>query len=188
MNAEAPKTPPARKPVRLWPGLVAAALLVLFKLAVPVLGPGSPPFALLGGLVGGAVIFLWWVFFSRAPWSERLGSVVLIAAALFATSRLVHESIGNAGGGLMLPVVALPVVGLVLVAWAAAARRLADGPRRATLAASILVACGGWALLRTGGVTGKGDADLHWRWTTTPEERLLAQAADEPSAPPAPEA
>ena len=33
-------------------------------------------------------------------------------------------------------------------------------------------------------MTGDGDSDLHWRWTQTPEERLLAQAGDEPAAPP----
>jgi len=36
--------------------------------------------------------------------------------------------------------------------------------------------------VRTGGITGDADPDLHWRWTRTPEERLLAQAGDEPSA------
>ncbi len=37
----------------------------------------------------------------------------------------------------------------------------------------------------------KGDGmQLHWRWTQTPEEKLLAQAADEPDpvAPPAADA
>src|SRR5205085_2180865 len=40
------------------------------------------------------------------------------------------------------------------------------------------------ALLRTGGITGDGASDLHWRWAPTPEERLLAQAGDEPATPP----
>ena len=43
-------------------------------------------------------IVVWWLFFSRAPWSERLGAVILMAVALFATSRLVHASIA---GGMM---------------------------------------------------------------------------------------
>ena len=41
-------------------------------------------------------------------------------------------------------------------------------------------------LVRTGGITGDGESDLHWRWTPTPEERLLAQASDEPHAAVAP--
>jgi outer membrane protein assembly factor BamB len=37
-------------------------------------------------------------------------------------------------------------------------------------------------LVRTGGITGDADSDLHWRWTPTPEERLLAESAPEPPA------
>jgi outer membrane protein assembly factor BamB len=40
-----------------------------------------------------------------------------------------------------------------------------------------------FTLIRTGGLTGDADSDLHWRWTKTPEEQLLAQAGDEPSTP-----
>jgi outer membrane protein assembly factor BamB len=39
-----------------------------------------------------------------------------------------------------------------------------------------------FTLLRTGGITGNAESDLHWRWTQTPEERLLAQADDEHAA------
>ena len=56
------------------------------------------PIAMMGAVVGGLLILLWWLFFSRAPWSERLGVTVLMIVALFATSRLVHESI--AGGAM----------------------------------------------------------------------------------------
>ena len=35
-------------------------------------------------------------------------------------------------------------------------------------------------LVRTGGITATGKSDFHWRWTKTPEERLLAQGGDEP--------
>jgi hypothetical protein len=54
------------------------------------------------------------------------------------------------------------------------------------LAATIVFACGAWALLRTDGILGAGGAQFAWRWTPTAEERLLAQAGDEPVAlPPA---
>ncbi len=51
-----------------------------------------------------------------------------------------------------------------------------------TMVATILLACGVWTLVRTGGITGDVDSDFAWRWTETPEERLLAQAGDEPMA------
>ncbi len=177
------------KPLRLWPGVAAVALQWLVRFVVPVIFPDAGMIAILGGLAGGVAVLVWWLFFSRAPWSERLGAVVLMTVALFATLRLVHESIANGMMGMMLFIYAIPIVSLALVAWAVASRRLGSGPRRAWMVASILLACGVMTLLRTNGLTGDGYSDLRWRWTETPEERLLAQASDEPVAPtPAPAA
>jgi outer membrane protein assembly factor BamB len=50
------------------------------------------------------------------------------------------------------------------------------------MVAAILLACGAFTLVRTGGISGEGHSDLHWRWTPTPEEQLLAQAGGEPAA------
>jgi outer membrane protein assembly factor BamB len=171
--------PASRKPLRLWPGVLAAVLLVLFKLVVPIIGPGAPPIAMLGGLVGGLVIVLWWVFFSRAPWSERLGAVAVMIAALPATTPFLHPSIAEASLGPLFYILAVPIVSLALVVWAAASRRLSSGPRRVAMVVTILLACGVFTLLRTSGVTGDGAWGLHWRWTRTVEERLLSQAGDE---------
>jgi outer membrane protein assembly factor BamB len=41
---------------------------------------------------------------------------------------------------------------------------------------------GGWALVRTNGIRGEGVSDLAWRWTPTPEDRLV-HASDMPAAP-----
>jgi hypothetical protein len=114
----------------------------------------------LGGLLGALGIGLWWLFFSRAPWTERLGAIALMIVALFATSRLVHQSIANGMMGMMLPVYAIPVLGLALVAWASAGRRLSSGPRRASMVAAILLPCGVFTLLRPGGWT------VEERWTS----------------------
>jgi outer membrane protein assembly factor BamB len=129
---------------------------------------------------------VWWLFFSRAPWVERVGALVLMVVAIIATKRFVHESIAGGGMGMLLYVYAIPVVSLALVVWAVASRRLSlsRGLRRASLVVAILLACGVFTLLRTGGIDGEGDSDFHWRWTPTPEQRLLAQAGNEPLAPP----
>lgn len=188
-NTIAQTEPTASKPLRLWPGAAAVALQWLVLLVVPVVMPHEGGTAILGGVVGGLVVLLWWLFFSRAPWSERVGAIVLMVAAVIATKRIVHPSIANAGMGNMMFIFSVPLSSLALVASAAASRRLASGARRASMAAAILLACGVMALVRTAGVTGGAVVDLHWRWTPTPEERLLAQASDEPVAPsPAPPA
>ena len=184
-----PDQPIPQKTLRLWPGVVAAVLLLLVRFVVPLVVPDAMIYGVIGGLVGALAIVVWWLFFSRAPWAERLGAVALMIVALLATSRVVHASIANGMMGMMLPVFATPLLCVALVAAAAASRRLSNGPRRASVAAAILLACGVMTLVRTGGVTGGGASDLHWRWTPTPEERLLAQGDDAPAeTPTAPEA
>ena len=81
---------------------------------------------------------------------------------------------------MLFPILTIPVLSLVFVVWAVATRRLDDRTRRATMVAAIVLGCGVSTLVRTGGFTGNFDNDLAWRWTTTPEERLLAQASEEP--------
>jgi len=184
--------PIRRKPLRLWPGLVAAALLLLFRFVIPAVAPNATiagmPTMIIGvfsGLVGGLAIIGWWVFFSRAPWSERLAVVVFMIVALFATSRFIHISIRTGAMGFLFPVLAIPVLTLAFVAAVFATRRLSDRARRAVIAATIVFACGGWLLVRTGGFTADFDHDFAWRWTKTPEERLLALGSDEPVVSPA---
>src|SRR3989454_4718184 len=174
---------PARKPLRLWPGVVITILLCLVRFVVPVVVPDATLVGVLAVPIGVLAIVLWWVFFSRAPWSERLGAVGLMVAALFATSRIIDKSIATGAQGMLFPILAIPVVSLALVVWAVATHRLSDGPRRVTMVATIMLASGGWELVRTGGFTASSFRnDLHWRWTKTPEERLLAKAGNEPGA------
>jgi outer membrane protein assembly factor BamB len=182
-NAQTNELTP-RKPLRLWPGVVAAVLMCVIRFVVPIALPEAGGYGVIGSAFGALAIVVWWVCFSRAPWSERLGAVILMIVALFVTSRLVHESIAGAGMGMLLYIMAFPVQTLALVAWAVASRHLSGGPRRASMVATIVLASGIFALVRTGGITNDLiGSDFHWRWTPTPEDRLLAHAADEPATP-----
>jgi hypothetical protein len=168
-----------RKPLRLWPGVVAVVLLWLARFGVKAVVPGFTGFqlAMMWGLGAALAVVLWWAFFSRAPWSERLGAIVLMIVGLVGTWHIRHESMGP----LWLVGYAVPGLCLALVAGAAATRRLPDGPRRATMAAIILLACGVWALVRTEGISGDHVAEFGWRFAKSPEERLLAQVGPEPA-------
>ena len=53
------------KPLRLWPGVVLAILMVLVRFVVLALMPMALGIGILGGIVGGLAIFIWWVFFSQ---------------------------------------------------------------------------------------------------------------------------
>src|SRR5260370_10480524 len=140
--------PAKRKPLRLWPGVVLVALQWLAGFVLPFVVPEAMLYGMLGGILGGGLaVVLWWLFFSRARWSERVGGLVLMTIALVATSHVVHESIRNAAIGTMLPMFAIPVLSLALVCWAVASRRFSSGPRRASLVAAILSACCAFTLL-----------------------------------------
>jgi outer membrane protein assembly factor BamB len=173
----------SRKPLRLWPGVATVVpqwlALIVFTLFVP----GGLLYGIIAGLVGGLLVAAWWLFFSRAPWPERVGALLLMPVAVIVTLPLVHPTIANAGMGRLLPIFSIPVLSLALVIWAAASRGLSNGARRASMVGAIFLGSLVFTLVRTGGITGTGRVDWQWRWTPTPEERLLAEAADPPEAP-----
>ena len=111
-----------QNPLRLWPGVVAAVTMLLIRFGLPMLFPDAPIFgfesglvALLGSVVGALVIMLWWLFFSRARWSERLGALAMMVVAVIATRAVAHESITGAGMGALLYIMAIQVMSLALV-------------------------------------------------------------------------
>ena len=171
--------PTPRKPLRVWPGVVLVVVQWLAWLVVPFFRPDYILFAMSVTALCALAIILWWLIFSRVPWYERVGMPILIILAVIGTKRLVHVSIATASFGYLLYVMAIPVMSLALVAAAVIGRRLTGGGRRAVLAAAIVVGCGFFTLLRTAGATGDFKNDFHWRWSKTPEERLLAQGSDE---------
>jgi outer membrane protein assembly factor BamB len=195
MTIEQNNEPASRKPLRLWPGVAIVVVQWLIRFGIPLIatdgqlvGVETTLFTVAAGPAGLLAILLWWLFFSRARWSERLGAIGMMIAAGLVTRPLTHPSIQNGFQGMMFVVYAVPpTLSLALVAWAAASRRLAEGPRRAALVAAMLLGCGVWMLARTNGVFG-GLADLEWRWTPTAEERLLAQDRGEPEPVPPPAA
>src|SRR5215510_143415 len=187
MITEKPEELTSRKPLLVWPGVIAVALQWLIWYGVPYVASEAFVVVMIGGLACSLAVLVWWLFFSRAHWAERLGAIALMVVSVVATKRVVHPSIAGGAMGMLLYISSIPVLSMALVVAAAVGRRLSSGPRRAAMAAAILLACAAFTLVRTGGMSGDGDQDLHWRWTQTPEQRLLAKAASEPE-PPAPAA
>jgi outer membrane protein assembly factor BamB len=172
----------ARKPLRLWPGAAAAALLVLFGYVlppvVPFLSGVTAMFVWIGGM---ALILLWWLFFSRARWYERIGAIAVMAAIDVAQRFFQHPSIVGGAMGNLSYILVLPTMCVGLVVWAWASRPLTGAPRYAAAVAAVVLGCVPWMLVRTDGVSGEGRFDFHWRWSPTYEERLLASVRDEPA-------
>ncbi|HEY0723767.1 MAG TPA: PQQ-binding-like beta-propeller repeat protein [Pyrinomonadaceae bacterium] len=172
-----------RNPIRVWPGLIAVVLQWLGWFVVPAIFPQAAVVALFSGVIGGLIILLWWLFFSRAPWLERIVALVLIVLALIGTKRVVHESIAGGAMGMLLYVLAIPILSMGLVLWALVTRHFSAAKRRLAFVVMLVIGCGLFMFIRTGGLTAEFNNDLHWRWSKTPEQALLAAAKEETAAP-----
>ena len=169
-----------QKPLRLWPGAAAATVLLVTRYIVANVVPAARENGQIAGFASALVILVWWLFFSRARWLERIAALLLMAIAAIATRPLMHVSIVGGAMGALPYALAIPPACLALVVWAVAARRWYDGGRRlASLAAFLLIASASTTLLRTDGVGGGTLFQLQWRWTPTAEQRLLTEVKDE---------
>lgn len=181
-----------RKLLRVWPAIIIVALQWISRFGVKAVIPGIEGFgqAMMGSFAFTILLIIWWAFFSRARWKERIGAFALMTAALGTAWFLRHESMWI----LWLLGYAIPILSLAFVLWAVLTRRLPDRVRHATMVATILIVCLAWLLVRTNGINGDHVATFGWRWSASAEERLLAHSSNEPAtaaaatstAPPAP--
>jgi outer membrane protein assembly factor BamB len=171
----------ARKPLRTWPLAVIAALFAATIILGPVFsGESLSLLIMIGGVVSALLITLWWLLFSRARWTERLGVPVLIAIGVVITKMAVDPSIAGGAQGMLGYIFGVVCFTVALAVWAAATSRMSDRIRLATLVPMLfLIGCLPMLSIRTEGVYGGGFV-LHARWTPTPEELLLAHVNDEP--------
>jgi outer membrane protein assembly factor BamB len=172
-----------RPPLRLWPGVTAVLLLWLLWLVAPLVVEGGFFYSVMGGVLFGLVVLVWWLFFSRAQWLERIVAIVVMVGAVFGMFGVVHPSISNGMMGGMLPIFSIPLLCAGLVGWAAISHRVRGPLRIPSMVAVLVLAAGVMAFLRTDGIR-NNNADLRWRWTPDAEERLLARGNDDPVAPP----
>jgi outer membrane protein assembly factor BamB len=177
------------RPLRVRPAVVLALLIVAIRLVVPAMAPRAMLFGaslgvltlLAGAVIGLVTLFGWWLFFSRAPWTERLIVLALMFAAVAAASRLIHPSFGTGFQQGLLAMLVIPALAVSLAAVAVAFR---DTPGRARISASAIataMVCAVFVMLRTDGITGDGKSQLHWRWTRTAEQRVLDEEARQPA-------
>lgn len=104
METEESVVPNSTKALRLWPGVAAAVVIVLFRIVVPAFIPNAGILGMIAALAGTLAIVIWWLFFSRASWFDRIGAMVIMIVAAFATWPLLHRSITNGMMGMMFPI------------------------------------------------------------------------------------
>lgn len=167
------------QPLRIWPAVVFLLGMAIARF-VPGMVEDAPitllMVAVIGPVILGGLIWLWWLTFSRASMKERL--VGFFGALLIAGGCIYSLDETMIGPGIMM--VAVPFgtaafgIGAVLLS-----RWLSFGR---TIIVLLLTLCGfGYAtLLRNEGMWGNFALDLHWRWEPTAEELMLADRSDAP--------
>jgi outer membrane protein assembly factor BamB len=171
-------THPTQRPLRLWPGIAIVMATWLTRVVAPLAGiSAAAEFMLrvLGGFACALAVLIWWVGFSRASWLERVGVIAVLVAVLAAT-----RALGDPSMLVWFLWYAAPVLSLAAVVGAVAARTLSDRKRLLVMAAAIVLPCAGTLALRIPGVAGNGVAAFAWRWTETPEQRLLGRSDEAP--------
>ncbi len=165
----------AAKPLLRWPAII----LVLLIFGLPRLpglfeAPSLPLFmtAFMGPAAVAIAILLWWLFASRATWTERLtgAAVVIVAAALSLT--FCDRSMQGMGG-------IISIIPMGAVAFAIPLVLLYNKPaiRLPVALVVALLTFGYWDLVRSNGVDGRFQADYAWRWERTAEEKHLESIA-----------
>jgi len=170
--ASAVARPPFQS-LRIWPALVLVALMIVARLAPNFLEGGLSKYwmiAVFGPLACCLLMVCWWLFASRANGKERLIGFVGLGAGLAITLWLDHATMRGPGTTyLTLP--------MGMIAFAVGVAVLARRRPAVRTSLSVLLACVGFGvslLLRSDGMTGDYVFSVHWRWSPTPEESMLA--------------
>jgi len=172
-------TPVVERRFRVWPA-VAALILTLLGNLVPVVAPQYSMTGLLIVALCAVFIVLWWLLFSRAPWLERIVVVAVAALAIVALRAIVHPSIAGGAQGYLAYLLGFFLFAFAVAIWAVAFARANRHTRRVALVpALLLLGCAPLLAIRTEGVKGSSGFMLHWRWTPTPEDLLLARGEEE---------
>src|SRR5262249_19825671 len=159
---------------RLWPGVLIVVLYWgVLKLPGLLLSgtPAQVPIMFMGSMAAPAIFLLWWLFFSRVRWADRLGC--LLAFALIGGGIwLFYDPTMQGGGVPMGAIISLcfnvfPVVMTAWVLWFVIARALSRQVRFVGLAAVFVLGFGFFTVLRFDGLWGEFAPQFSYRWTAT---------------------
>jgi hypothetical protein len=161
------------RPLRTWPAVLFVALMIVARFGPAYLEGGLTSYwiiALFGPLLCCVLMAIWWLTASRATWRERLFGLLGLAVSLAVTLMLVDATMrGPATTYLTLP------MGMIAFAIGVTLLRKNRPGRRTFIAVLLAFAGFGFStLLRNEGMTGGYALSMHWRWSETPEDSMLA--------------
>jgi outer membrane protein assembly factor BamB len=162
--------------LRLWPAVLIIIIQWLVITVPAWVVPGTQlqvNCMIYGAVGGGAAIALWWLFASRARWTDRLLVLVFFAASAIAAYPLYHPTFVFRNYGPLVR--GVPLATTLWVVWLVLTPSLGWPARRLGALAAIVLAWGYCALLRIDGVDGDFVPAVSWRWSLTPEQKFLAE-------------
>lgn len=160
-------------PARLWFPLSAVAVYWVAAKGVEQFAPGSFAHFLTifwAPMILSVLLLVWWLGLSKLSWRERLLAPLFVAIGGLAVIPLTDKSVK-----LGLVMVALPWALTAAMIWTLLARHATASRRLVGLAGVLVVAWGFFTLVRIDGLGGNLATEFSWRWTTTAEERFLAE-------------
>lgn len=164
MNSDISSPQSEHKPLRIWPALILAAIIVVCRYGPRFIEGASSQYwfvPIFFPMVSSALILIWWLTASRATWRERLFGLFGVIAAGAVIVVLSHPSMR----GLLTSYFTLPL-GMVGFALSAYVNRDKAPPLRIRgIFIGAIVALSMSLLLRSAGVTGDYAFDLQPRWT-----------------------
>ena len=89
--------------LRLWPGVVIVAMQWLARFGLPAVIPDARCSRSWAACLAGSRIVVWWLFFSRAAWFDRIAAIVVMIAAMAATFPFLDVSLATGAMGMHLP-------------------------------------------------------------------------------------
>jgi outer membrane protein assembly factor BamB len=182
LQADAPTTDlRSRAGLRLWPAV--AIILVLWAVRGWASTLGTLPSHFFFGLVLAPVAALlalqmWWLFASRLRWMDRLAGFVVFFAVAAATVVIAGDNFP----GMALILYALPLAESLWVIWLVISIPLAWPVRRAGVLLTFVLTGLLFTLIRVDGMDGSFAAKFNWRWTPTPEAKLMSELKVAPKA------
>ncbi len=164
MNQDTTPAAGSHKPLRTWPALLLAAVMVLCRYVPPFIEGASSQYwfvPIFFPMIGSALILIWWLAASRASGKEKLLGLLGLIAGTAIVVAASHPSMR----GLLTSYFTLPL-GMVGLAVSAHLFRNQSPPRRLkSILLGLMLALSVSLLLRSGGVTGDYAFDLQPRWT-----------------------
>lgn len=171
--------------LRLWPGFVAAGLL-LFCLTVPLkLNPESPKAfmpLMFGSMAAYTGMAVWWLFASRAPIRDRwLGLAIVLGGIGIGMGFAYHPSLQFELGGMAMLLFVTPAILVAPLVTLLLTRGMGWPTSRLVAAVVTVLMLVGVGFVRYENSSSRFDPDFFPRWQPNKEELLLASLNERPA-------